>query len=171
MDKVTRLIFSIIFVVLCSFQKSLVTPNYNLIFIYDTYTEIDLNKRQIRIHYDYFKNPFPINFSDLEEKKISMYFNKYKIGIINKNVYCIDTMLSVSPSSDFKIRLLQRGKLKSKMTVDFLYKVNRNKRNSEEYRVAMFSNNIIKILESNSDFKKTLKALSKYENENHLLRL
>ncbi len=170
MDKVILLVF-LILAIACKHHERYQKENYQLLFYYNPWTEIDLNTKVVKVKFDQldYKDTLKISKKDLEIVYESFYKNE--INKIRKEVSIYNDKIKISPTSEFRIKVIRHSKLQSEIIIDDNYQNSSSSTLNQKYRIVCFRNDVLRILENNKQINKAVKILLDYHKNQHVLIL
>lgn len=170
MDKIIRILIIAFMFGSCSKKEEFNIDKHKIVFVYTKWINIDLQTGNLKIDYLGLKYKSKITFSNSEKLKIIESFNKYRIGEKMNEVWCMDENSFMPPFND-EILIYVSDKIQSKLIINSNYDIDDFQFHNQEYRIVSFRNDIKKVLEKNSDFKRALDILHKFQKEKKALFL
>jgi hypothetical protein len=170
MDKLMKLLVLIILFSSCSKNIEFDKNYHEIIFVYEKWTNINLETGNLQIDFLGLKYRSKIVFSNQDKLMMINSFNKYKIGNKMDEVWSMDENSFMPPCND-EIWVYHNTKIQSKLIINANYTIDTFQWHNQEYRIVSFRNDIKKVLENNNDFKRALDTLHKFQKQKKALFL
>lgn len=169
MDKIIKIIIVSLILNSCSKKQEFSIKKNKIIFVYEQYIIIDLQTGNFLIKYYGLKHKSRIHLSDQEKLAIISSFNENNMGEKIDEIWCTDEN-DIGFWYD-KIQIYYDNKIQSMLNVNWNYAIKSSIWHNQEYRIVSFRNDIKKVLENNSDFKRALDTLNKFQKQKKALFL
>lgn len=161
MDKVIFL--CILFFISCTSGNKYDEKDYNLVFYYNPWIEINLKTQVIKINYDSLNYVDTLDIPKNNIDYLIQSFNENTIYKIEGEILLTNETLKISPRSDFVIKILCKDKIQAELIIDDNLKKEDVTVFNEKYKLLIFRDDIVGVLSNNKKFENAISIFSAYD--------